>query len=277
LIQVNPVQLHRHFQLAFVVSMAAVVKTQCGEKDCLCTFLLFDMDLAQEWLKSFRQFLDASKTSLRSIKPKALFMPWTLHSLAEHEECFQQWCVLQLLIGTVATVAVFMLYIIWNATSDLAIKLPIGTIIIDALLRFTMAFLATWIIWFGVIVKHGCCCAIACCCLAKPNLLAVAIVEGLFAVLTAISLIQALNHGHVLLILAAVIVFTHFVAQVYLAAEAFVIWLKNREAPTTSSQETVVGPPVILGQKASISEKQGAAANGDASKGQVQENQESPV
>merc|ERR1712151_702081 len=182
---------------------------------------------------SFRQFLDASRTSLKNAKAKALFMPWTLHSLAEHEECFQQWCVLQLLIGIVATVAVFMLYIIWNASSDLAIKLPMGTIIIDALLRFTMAFLATWIIWFGVMVKHGCCCAIACCCLGKPNLLVVAIVEGIFALLTAIALIQALNHGHILLILAAVIVFTHFVAQVYLAAEPFVIWLKNREAPTT--------------------------------------------
>lgn len=260
--------------------MAAVFKKQCGENDCLCTFLLFDIDLAQEWLKSFGQFLDAAKTSLRSIKAKALFMPWTLGSLAEHEECFQQWCVLQLLVGTMVTIAVFMLYVIWDATAEISIKVPIGSIIINALVAFAIAFLATWIIWFGVIAKHGCCCAIACCCLGKPNILVVAIIECIFALLTALRFIEALNHGHALLILAAVLVFTHFVTQAYLAAEAFMVWLKGREAGATSSKETVVGPPVILGQQASTSEKQGSGASGaegEAKKEDMAENHESPV
>merc|ERR1712228_561207 len=133
------------------------------------------------------------------------------------------------------------------------------------------------IIWFGVIAKHGCCCAIACCCLGKPNILATAIAEGIFTVYTVMRILQALSHGHVLLVLAAVIVFAHLVTQAYLTAEAFMVWLKNREAPA-SSQETVVGPPVILGQKASTSEKQGQAASGDVKgKEHAAEDQASPV
>lgn len=264
--------------------MSALVKQQCGANDCLCTFLLFDIDLLQEWLKSFRLFAERSKASLKNIKPSTLFMPWTLGSLAEHEECFQQWCILQLLVGTVVTVAVFALYVLWSSSAESAVKIPLGSIIMNAVLRFSIAFLATWIIWFGVIAKHGCCCMIGCCFLGKPNILAVAIVEGFFALFTAMTVIEALNHGHVLLILAGAIVCTLFVTQVYLTAEAFVVWLKSREAPTTSSQETVVGPPVILGQRASTFEKQEGAAKGDVDactkEGTTQghpENQESAV
>lgn len=265
--------------------MSAIVKQQCGANDCLCTFLLFDIDLLQEWLKSFRQFAERSKASLKNIKPSTLFMPWTLGSLAEHEECFQQWCILQLLVGTVVTIAVFALYVVWSSSAESAVKIPMGSIIINAMLRFSIAFLATWIIWFGVIAKHGCCCMIGCCCLGKPNILVVAIVEGFFALFTAMTVIEALNHGHVLLILAGAIVCTHFVTQVYLTAEAFVVWLKSRETSTPSSQETVVGPPVILGQRASTHEKREGVAKEDVdactkegtTQGHPDENQESAV
>jgi len=233
--------------------MAAVAKTQCGENSCLCTFLLFDISLTQEWLKSFRQFLDASKTSLKNAKAKALFMPWSLGSLAEHEECFQQWCVLQLLVGIVVTVAVLILYVMWVATEDNSIGIPMGSIIMNAALRFAMAFLATWIVWFGVIAKHGCCCLILCCCLGKPNILVVAFVEGIFALSTALTVMEAFGHGHILLIFAAAIMCTHFVTQIYLTAEAFMVWLKSRDTSTASDKDTV-GPPVILG---TASEKQG--------------------
>jgi hypothetical protein len=197
---------------------------------------------------------------LKNAKAKALFMPWSLSSLAEHEECFQQWCVLQLLVGIIVTVAVLILYVMWVATEDTAIKIPMGPIIMNAVLRFAMAFLATWIVWFGVIAKHGCCCLIVCCFLGKPNILVVAIVEGIFALSTALTVLQALDHGHILLIFAAAILGTHFVTQIYLTAEAFMVWFKSRDASTTSDKETV-GPPVILG---TTSEKQGDAVKGVA-------------
>jgi len=224
--------------------MSAVHKSECGKDSCFCTFLLFDVDLAQEWLKSFRSFLDAAKTSLKSIEAKALFMPWKLSSLAEHEGCFQQWCILQLLVGVASTLAIFVLFVIWNATEDVTISF--GSIIMNTLLRFAMAFLATWIMWFSVIAKHGCCCAIACCCLGKPNILAASIVEGLFALSTLLTIIEALNYGHVLLIFAALFATVHLVTQVYVAVEAFVVWLKSRDTRTSEGQTGVVGGPVIL-------------------------------
>jgi hypothetical protein len=208
-----------------------------------------DVDLAREWCHSFKQFLQAAKGSLTGITMKTLCMPCKLTSLAEHEQCFQQWCVLQLLLGVLAAVAYLLLAIIWNATSDSQVKVSVGSIIMDACVRLVIAFLATWFIWFGVVLKKGCCCALVCCCLGKPNILAVAIVEGIFALFTALAIIQALGHGHILLILAAVVQAVYLVSQVYLTVEVSIVWWKSFDAASTS-KEVTVGPPVILGATA---------------------------
>merc|ERR1712232_1072454 len=112
-----------------------------------------------------------------------------------------------------------------------------------------ISFLATWFMWFGVVLKKGCCCALVRCCLGKPNILAVAIVEGIFALFTALAIIQALGHGHILLILAAVVQAVYLVSQVYLTVEASIVWWKSFDAASTS-KEVTVGPPVILGATA---------------------------
>jgi len=175
-------------------------------------------------------------------------MPWMLKSLAEHEECFQQLCILQLLLGLLATITYLLLAIIWNATTDSIVKISVGSILLDAFVRFALAFLAAWLMWFGVVAKKGCCCGVACCCLGKPNILAVAVVEGLLALFTAITIIQALGHGHVLLILAALVAVVHFTSQVYLTFEASMVWWSSLDTAITTTQGTV-GPPVILGRE----------------------------
>merc|ERR1712151_849192 len=229
-------------------NMAAVFKNECGKDDCVCTFLLMDLELAQEWLISFKKFVCGAKASLTNMRARTLFMPWTLKSLTEHEDCFQQWCILQLLFGLLATITYLLLAIIWNATTDSHVKISVGSILLDALVRFALAFLATWLMWFGVVAKKGCCCGVACCCLGKPNILAVAVVEGLLALFTAINIIQALGHGHVLLILAGLVAAVHFVAQVYLTFEASMVWWSSLDTAVTAKQDTV-GPPVILGKE----------------------------
>lgn len=235
--------------------MAAVYKNECGKDSCLCTFLLFDLDLANEWLKSFKEFLGAAITSLKSIKAKTLFMPWTLSTLEEHEVCFQQWCILQLLIGVAATLVIFLLYVIWFSTLDY-VQLSVGSLIVNALLNFACAFLATWIMWFGVTVKHGCCCAITCCCLGKPNILMVCIVEGIFALLTLMNIINALGYGHVLLIIAALVAMVHLVTQVYMTVEVFVVWMKSQSSSSSGGDAAAIGDrPVILGQTRTITVK----------------------
>merc|ERR1712054_607515 len=93
----------------------------------------------------------------------------------------------------------------------------------------------------GVVLKKGCCCALVCCCLGKPNIL-----EGIIALFTALAILQALGHGHILLILAAVVQAVHLVSQVYFTVEASMVWWKSLGA-TTTSKEATVGPPVILG------------------------------
>jgi len=227
--------------------MAAIFKSVCGKEDCVCTFLLLDFDLAREWSNSFRQFADAAQVSLTSIKAKTLFMPCILTSAAEHEQCFQQWCILQLLLGVVASVSYLALAMIWNATSD-EVALSVGSIVLDACVRLAMAFFATWFMWFGVVAKKGCCCALTCCCLGKPNILAVAIVEGIIACSTALTIMQALGHGHILLILAASVAAVLLVSQVYLTVEASMVWWKSLDAAATTKNSNV-GPPVILGRE----------------------------
>jgi len=162
--------------------------------------------------------------------------------------CFQQWCVLQLLLGVLASVAYLLLAIIWNTTSDSEVKVSMGSIIVDASVRLALAFLVTWVIWFGVVTKKGCCCAVACCCLGKPNILVVAIVEGLMACSTALTIMQALGHGHILLILAALVAAVHLVSQVYLTIEASFVWWKSLDT-AAATKDANVGPPVILGRE----------------------------
>jgi len=180
--------------------------------------------------------------------PKSLFMPWTLASLTEHEECFEQWCILQLVVGVAATFFIFLLSLIWSATTDDIVKMSIGTIIVNTLLRLSMGVLATWVIWFGVIVKRGCCCAVVCCCLGKPNILVVAIVEGIFALSTMLFIIQALGFSHMLLILAALAAILHLVTQIYLTLASFMVWLRSRHACTEADKVVKVGDPVTVGQ-----------------------------
>merc|ERR1712007_215536 len=214
-----------------------------------------DLELAREWLNSFKQFLDGAKASLTNTKARTLFMPWTLKSLAEHEECFQQWCIVQLLLGLIATITYLLLAIIWNATTDSLVKISVGSILLDALVRMGLAFFAAWLMWFGVVAKKGCCCGVACCCLGKPNILAVAIVEGLLALFTAINIIHALGHGHVLLILAALVAVVHLMCQVYLTFEASMVWWNSLDTAVTTKQDTV-GPPVVLGRENAAQVKQ---------------------
>jgi len=187
------------------------------------------------------------------MKVRSLFMPWALKSLAELEECFQQWCILQLLLGIFATITYLLLAITWNATTDNQVKISVGSIILDACVRLALAFLAAWLMWFGVVAKKGCCCGVLCCCLGKPNILAVAIVEGLLALFTAINIMQALGHGHVLLILAALVAAVHLVSQVYLALEASLVWWKSLDTTVGTKQDTV-GPPIILGKEKNVVE-----------------------
>lgn len=198
-------------------------------------------------------------------------MPWTLTSLAEHEESFQHWCILQMSVGVLATLFIFLLSVSWSATTDDAMKMSFGSIILNTIMRLSMGVLATWIIWFGVIEKHGCCCAVACCCLGKPNILVVAIVEGVFALATLMFIFQALGFGHVLLILAALVAVVHLVTQVYLTIAAFMVWLKSHGASTAGGQEVKVGPPVTVGQGAVDSEKDGQEHHGSGGRASIQE------
>jgi len=226
--------------------MPAVFKNECGTGGCSCTFLLLDFELAREWCTSFKQFLEAAKASLTGMKVKTLLMPCKLTSLAEHEQCFQQWCILQLLLGVLAALTYLLLAIIWNATSDSQVEVSVSSIIMDACVRLVMALLATWLVWFAVVLKKGCCCALLCCCVGKPNILAVAILEGIIALLTALTVMQSLGHGHILLILAALVTGIHLVSQVYFTMEASMVWWKSLDA-ANATKETTVGPPVILG------------------------------
>jgi len=90
--------------------------------------------------------------------------------------------------------------------------------------------------------------------LGKPNILAVAIVEGLIACSTALTIMQALGHGHILLIIAASVAAVLLVSQVYLTVEASMVWWKSLDA-VARNKNSNVGPPVILGREKEIEVK----------------------
>ena len=177
-------------------------------------------------------------------------MPCKLTSLAEHEQCFQQWCILQLLLGVLAAVARLLMAIIWNATCDKYWEVSIGSVIMDACVELVMALFATWFMWFGVVLKKGCCCTIVCCCVGKPNILAVAIVEGIIALSSVLTIMKGCSKGDILNILASLAKAVHLVSQVYFTIEASMVWWKSLDASldaATTPKETTVGLPVILG------------------------------
>merc|ERR1711953_910176 len=85
------------------------------------------------------------------------------------------------------------------------------------------------------------------------------IVEGLIALSTALTILQALGHGHILLIFAALVAAVHLVSQVYLTIEAAFVWWKSLDTSATT-KEANVGPPVILGREKEIEAKSTDAA-----------------
>merc|ERR1719333_54670 len=178
-----------------------------------------------------------------------------------------------MLVGVLATLFIFLLSVSWSATTDDAMKMSFGSIILNTIMRLSMGVLATWIIWFGVIEKHGCCCAVACCCLGKPNILVVAIVEGVFALATLMFIFQALGFGHVLLILAALVAAMHLVSQVYLTIEVAFVWWKSLDAAAPSKAANV-GPPVILGREKETETKNTDSVVEPAAALDVQQNDE---
>lgn len=250
--------------------MAAMYRSDIGKDSCSCTFLLLDIDLAKEWLGSFKKFLDEAVASLKSIKANTLFKPWTLSTLEEHKLCFRQWCILQFLVGVAMALMVFLLSVMFYNTESY-VQNSYGSMIVNALLRCTVLFFVTWILWFGVIAKHGCCCAVFFCCLGKPILLVISIVEVLFALSTVMAIIQAFDHGHSLLIIAALASCMHLVTQVYLTVEIFVIWAKTAKDVSSGVVDGAAGSaPVILGQSASKEAK--GTTSAVAEEGKIESN-----
>merc|ERR1712072_1002745 len=87
---------------------------------------------------------------------------------------------------------------------------------------------------------------------------------------------QALGHGHILLILAALVAAVHLVSQVYLTIEAALVWWKSLDA-ATPTKEANVGPPVILGREKETETKSTDAVVEPGAAMDAQQNEETVV
>merc|ERR1712196_752342 len=179
----------------------------------------------------------------------------------EHEECFQQWNVLQLWFGIVSALVMFVMNLIWHIAEDNVLAKPaMGTIIINTLVGMILSAFLAHLAWFGVMQKHGCCCFVLCCCLGQPNLLVTAILCVVFGVLSIISVIQALGSVQgaliVVVLIGAVFAVIHAVALIYVGFEAFMIWRLCSSNGVASSGKTVA---VTTSKQASTGEVVGAA------------------
>lgn len=219
----------------------------------MCSFLLWDLELAKAWLNTARQYLELVKQPRKDVVLKQLIQPWKLTTLQEHETCFQQWNVLQLWIGIVSALVMLVMNFIWFLAEDNELAKPsMGTMIVNALVGIILAVFLAHLAWFGVVQKHGCCCLVLCCCLGQPNLLVTAILCVLFAISAIISVIQALGAVQGALIavvlVGAVFALLHACALLYVGLEAFMIWR------LCSSSAGGSGKTVASGKEATTSE-----------------------
>jgi hypothetical protein len=230
----------------------AVYENQCGEGNCQCSFLFLDMRLASDWLNSATKYLQAS-LQLRGIDPVAI-LPWRLSTLTEHEYSFEKWCMIQLWIGLACTLLLFIVGLIWHATENLV---PLGPVFTTTAWRMIQLVVCTWIMWFGVTQKKGCCCAITCCCLGKPNLLAVSIASGIIAFSTFVWCLEGIASGFALAIIGSLALLVLCAAQVLVTIEAFLIW-RHSLSTSARDEETPAAPrvgwPVQIGKDHSAEE-----------------------
>ena len=205
----------------------AAFQTSCGQESCHCSCLFWDLELAKAWLNTARQYFELTKRPCKDIVPRQLLQPWKLTTLQEHEACFQQWNVLQLWIGIISALVMFVMNFIWHVAEPVAPQM--GSIIVNALVAIFLSVFLAHLAWFGVLQKHGCCCFVLCCCLGQPNLLVTAILSVVFGILAVISVIDAFSYSIpgallVLVLIAAVFVVIHAVTLIYVGFEAFMIW-----------------------------------------------------
>merc|ERR1711981_194072 len=238
------------------------------QESCLCSCLLWDLELAKAWLNTARQYFELVKQPRKDVVLRQLLQPWKLTNLQEHEACFQQWNVLQLWIGIITALVMFVMNFIWHMAEDnILAKPPMGTIIVNALVAILLSAFLAHLAWYGVVQKHGCCCFVLCCCLGQPNILVTAILSVVFGILAVISVIQALSSVQgaliVVVLIGAVFAVIHAVTLIYVGFEAFMIWLlcssngatssSNGAAATTGKQSTtgevsVVGAAQAVGK-----------------------------
>jgi len=220
----------------------AAFQTSCGQESCLCSCLFWDLELAKAWLNTARQYWELAKQPVKGVVLRQLIQPWKLTTLQEHETCFQQWNVLQLWMGIISTIVIFVMNFIWYLAEDNELaKPPLGTIIMNAIIGFLLTAFFTHLAWYGVVKKHGCCCFFLCCCLGKPNLLVVAIICGLFGVLAIVAVVQSLGSVQGAIIAAVLVgaffALMHGVTLLYVAFEALMIW-KFSTSDSTSTKDT---------------------------------------
>merc|ERR1712054_197685 len=140
----------------------------------------------------------------------------------------QQWNVLQLWIGIISALVMFVMNFIWYLAEENELAKPsMGSVVVNVLVGMFLSSFLAHVAWFGVIQKHGCCCFVLCCCLGQPNLLVTAILSVLFGILTIISVIQALGSVQgalvTVVLIGAVFASMHAGALIYVGLEAFMI------------------------------------------------------
>jgi hypothetical protein len=248
----------------------AAFQTSCGQESCLCSCLFLDLGLTRAWLNTARQYFELAKQPRKDVALRQLVQPWKLTTLQEHDTCFQQWSVLQLWIGVISALVMFVMNLIWHMAEDNELaKPPMGTIIVNLLVGMALSAFLTHLAWFGVVQKHGCCCFVLCCCLGQPNLLVTAILSSLFGILAIISVIQALGSVQgalvAVVLIGAVFALIHAISCLYLGFEAFMVWRlcssngaassdKTVAATTSKSKQAITSEAAVVGAAQAIGE-----------------------
>jgi hypothetical protein len=223
-------------------------ETSCGQGNCLCSFALFDFELAKAWLSTAKEYLGICKKPHKELPVQQILMPCKLTTLADHDMCFQQWSVVQLWMGFVTAFVAFVTEIIFM---DKYGTMSFGTILMNLIFRSVWALLIAHLCWFGVVKKHGCCCLLCCCCIGKPDLIATGVILAISGVWTIIQAFDLLGTGWAPFILLALFILVQATTQFFLSFEAFMIWkLTTGEAKGEPSKGgadlQMVGAPSVF-------------------------------
>uniref|UniRef100_A0A7S1PZ77 Uncharacterized protein n=1 Tax=Alexandrium catenella TaxID=2925 RepID=A0A7S1PZ77_ALECA len=186
-----------------------------------CVFHCLDLKIAQEWLKTCKEYSGYIVKPFQSKRLPELLKSYQRSSLSDHQMAYKEWGVIQFWVGILAAIVIFITELFGNDSNNAASRS--ASFVVQMTLRIILAYVFAHLSWFAVVQKKGCFCCLIACCECQPVLLVwgvLAIVWGLTSLIGALIFV-----GHCpLCFIGAAFAAVHAVVLTYLGVNCLHIW-----------------------------------------------------